>query len=615
MVIARAPQARDNRAPIIGAAIPLFLAMAACEPVPTPRPATAEPVPPAPLVTPSTYGTWWGTLETTNVLAIHAALMPPKDSSTAAKILFFGGSQNDATVPYGRDNFRLYNTSTRVIQSPSSGITEDLFCSGHGHTKDGKLLIVGGNEYYAGDEGLPSEIPDELPPTENCTTLLHPRVMNIHKCPPPPGPPDRTGTFGGLKSSFVFDHATERFTRNNSMADGRWYPSVVRAVPNSRFSNELLALSGLTSATSPRVPDAPEDWEFMNNKVDAFNAAGQAWVRRGTLRTGGYPRAFLTPYLGGSIFTVLDVDSGKSAVLVPDGASGYFKSNVANPPDDGEYLGSVSSAVLLPLRPRSDGSYPKGKVMLTNIGFSTMVMDLDNPGAGWDFRSRPKPSCCGEPRSRWHGVATILATGDVIVTGGVAPQFDDGPGWNTYRDGHDGTEDFSVYYSEIYREDQDRWFEGPAAAVSRNYHSVALLMPNGKVWTAGGNWHAGPQRELRIELFEPWYTKVTGRPTITSTTPPPPSSGSWAIKTPDAGSIQRVALMAPGSVTHGFDSDQRYVELRITGRSTANSTVTVNVPGDRTVLPRGWYMLVISKRITHEAGSFLPSVARWYKVP
>ena len=78
-------------------------------------------------------------------------------------------------------------------------------------------------------------------------------------------------------------------------------------------------------------------------------------------------------------------------------------------------------------------------------------------------------------------------------------------------------------------------------------------------------------------------------------------------------SITRVALIAPGSVTHGFNNHQRYVELRITNRST--SWVEVNVPSAEAVLPRGFYMLVISRSSNgNSVGAHIPSPARWVSV-
>jgi hypothetical protein len=127
------------------------------------------------------------------------------------------------------------------------------------------------------------------------------------------------------------------------------------------------------------------------------------------------------------------------------------------------------------------------------------------------------------------------------------------------------------------------------ATVARNYHSTALLMPDGRVWTAGGNdrgdWsyhnsaaYENPpkplptdaqdpgvdNRETQIELFEPPYYGQPDRPRITSAPAYVGYNRSFTIQTPDAGAINRVALIRAGSATHAFNGDQRYVGLTFT---------------------------------------------------
>src|SRR5205085_2213072 len=100
-----------------------------------------------------------------------------------------------------------------------------------------------------------------------------------------------------------------------------------------------------------------------------------------------------------------------------------------------------------------------------------------------------------------------------------------------------------------------------------------------------------------------------------SNTPNPPSAGgNWGVNTTTSGtSVTRVALIAPGSVTHSFNVDQRYVELKIVSKT--STKVTVSVPASRSILPKGWYMLIISKSSSnHPAGAHVPSVAKWVKL-
>jgi hypothetical protein len=53
--------------------------------------------------------------------------------------------------------------------------------------------------------------------------------------------------------------------------------------------------------------------------------------------------------------------------------------------------------------------------------------------------------------------------------------------------------------------DSDSWEIGAEARETRGYHSVALLTPDGRVWSAGSEVDYGSTPNLTIELFEPGY--------------------------------------------------------------------------------------------------------------
>ena len=69
--------------------------------------------------------------------------------------------------------------------------------------------------------------------------------------------------------------------------------------------------------------------------------------------------------------------------------------------------------------------------------------------------------------------------------------------------------------SEIYDPAANAWRPGATAPVPRLYHSVALLLPDGRVITAGSNPHRRDD-ELRLELYHPPYLFRGPRPFIES---------------------------------------------------------------------------------------------------
>jgi len=83
-------------------------------------------------------------------------------------------------------------------------------------------------------------------------------------------------------------------------------------------------------------------------------------------------------------------------------------------------------------------------------------------------------------------------------------------------------------------------------------------------------------------------------------------SSSFDISTASSSSIESVALIRLGSVTHSTNFDQRYVPLDFT-RPTGNS-LRVKAPDDSNIAPAGYYMLFILDN------DGVPSVAKIVKL-
>jgi hypothetical protein len=81
------------------------------------------------------------------VLAVHAALLP------GGGVLFFGGSEHIYGAAernrIGVDNTRVWDPRSGEVLPVTSPVPPyDLFCCGHCHLADGKLLVAGGTSGY-----------------------------------------------------------------------------------------------------------------------------------------------------------------------------------------------------------------------------------------------------------------------------------------------------------------------------------------------------------------------------------------------------------------------------------------------------------------------------------
>ena len=139
----------------------------------------------------------------------------------------------------------------------------------------------------------------------------------------------------------------------------------------------------------------------------------------------------------------------------------------------------------------------------------------------------------------------------------------------------------------------------------RGYHSTAMLLPDGRVLSAGSDDFAKPDNSQTVEIFSPPYLFNGPRPSITAAPASVKYGAALAITTPDAASITRVALIRPAAVTHANNFDQRYVDLSFT---VGNGVINATAPPNSNYAPPGYYMLVVVN------SSGVPSVMPFIRV-
>jgi hypothetical protein len=228
----------------------------------------------------------------------------------------------------------------------------------------------------------------------------------------------------------------------------------------------------------------------------------------------------------------------------------------------------------------SAAMYLPGKVLKTGTAADSGASGAAAPTAFAIDMTQPTPAwrevAAMEMPRAYHNM-TLLPDGTVLVTGG-----------GTTLDGHNTAT--AVYSAELWNPATESWKTLASAAVPRLYHSTALLLPDGRVLSAGGGNDSGAVDETNAQIFSPPYLFNGPRPAIAQVVDAVQYGGKFAIDTADAPSIAAVALMRPGAVTHGFDEDQRYIPLSF---SINSGVVNATAPANANLAPPGYYMLFI----------------------
>jgi len=355
----------------------------------------------------------------------------------------------------------------------------------------------------------------------------------------------------GLPNANVFDAATGSWQPAPAMAHGRWYPTTTTLA-----DGQMLVMGGRDQAGA--VVTTPEVW----------NGSGWRSLTTANLETEYYPRNFVAP--DGRVFYA--GEDQPSRWLDVSGTGSWSDGPRRNFTGGRGY----GSAVM----------YAPGKILYVGGGDpptnTAEIIDLNQPNPAWRYTG-------SMAFARRQMNATLLPTGDVLVTGGTS-----GGGFNNPVG--------AVHVSELWNPVTGTWTTLASNAVTRIYHSTALLLPDGRVLHTGSGDGGGSPDERNYELYSPPYLFQGPRPAITDVTPSTVGYGQIVfVGTPDGGSIAKVTFIRLGSVTHASDMGQRMVPLTF---QQVNGGLSVAIPESRTSAPPGPYMLFLV------SGNGVPSEAR-----
>ncbi|RKN54958.1 DUF1929 domain-containing protein, partial [Streptomyces klenkii] len=199
-------------------------------------------------------------------------------------------------------------------------------------------------------------------------------------------------------------------------------------------------------------------------------------------------------------------------------------------------------------------------------------------------------------------LSSVILPDDTVFTSG---------GSEDYR----GRGDSDILKAQFYDPATNSFRPAADPTVGRNYHSEALLLPDGRVATFGSDPLFGDadntrmgEFEKRIEVYTPPYLhdgREERRPVLGEGPERAAPGETVTFATGQPGRIAEARLMRPSAVTHTTDVEQRSLQLEV--RRGAGG-VSFTLPEDPSLVPPGWYMLFVSD----EEGT--PSEATWIQI-
>ncbi|MBW4633805.1 MAG: DUF1929 domain-containing protein [Iphinoe sp. HA4291-MV1] len=519
----------------------------------------------------SELGSWELLPDNCPINPIHAALL------RTGKILFIAGSGNNPNnvgntdvVSKGCAVLTLGKSTTATFFQPMIPVTDngpiDLFCCGHSFLADGRLMCVGGTASY--------------------------------------------DPFKGLVSALAFDPSTDQWVKESNQPDGaRWYPTVI-----TLGDGRIVAMSGIDENgglldTYPEsyLPGTPSGtWSYFSGQEQNWQDPTSPFpmylhlflMQNGRLFHSGacfqLPQCPPLPEDPECQRIKNQVEGRPYILTLPNGYQGKITETSVSGLTDQQYLNQAASVLLPPAQDQNIMIIGGGDGYYGQTTNRVNIIDL----------KASSPSYTAGPSlnfARMHHNAILLPNRTVFVCNGgnMGECYDKDQNKNGVDLEHCGTRT-----PEIYNPATNTWTKAAAAQKTRLYHALAILLPDGRVLTTGGNRDRGIE-ERSIEIYSPAYMSQT-RPTISSAPTSATYGGTIIIETSQASDIKWVHLMKPMATTHGLDTEQRLVDLPIASQN--SSSLNVTVTNNRNIAPPGYYMLFIVNN------SNVPSQAKWIQI-
>jgi hypothetical protein len=491
----------------------------------------------------------------------------------------------------GNDNSSPSSPPDDRGKTPGHDNNGDMFCSYQVQLADGRILDLGGTDWYS-EPGVPYSKQPQGAPNAG-------KGGQGPKAPTgQPGAPDPQGwgviELEGLRSSRTFNPDTNSWQQQGNMKYGRWYPDAVK-MPDGKVS----VFSGVTKLAKSTQLSQVRRTETFDPKTGKWGENYRGPGSETSLPL--FPRMWLTP--NGKVFWDGNGQNWGPFGQAADEAS-FLQTKFWNPKTmmwenagPGGPLLNRSGALdaALPMKP----PYDKLSLVIAGGVFgpppgtyaeavpTTEQVTVDKQG----HVDRQTKGNLNNPR--WFTQGVSLPDGTLMAFNGgtrdevIAP----------------GTEQ-AVRQAEIYHPDTGKWTPAAMGHRDRTYHNTASLLPDGRVLvgghrpiTTGYTTHRdlvdNNDPDPSFEVYSPPYLFNGPRPTIKRAD----AGLAWGEKSKvdmaDAGPIDSVMVTSQPALTHVTQSNQRsaYLPFKQDGNK-----LQITAPPNGLVTPPGFYYLFVNRK-------------------
>ncbi|MDZ4401106.1 Ig-like domain-containing protein [Prosthecobacter sp.] len=354
-----------------------------------------------------------------------------------------------------------------------------------------------------------------------------------------------------IRKCSLFDWRTNAWSAAPDMQDPRWYNTSV-ALPNGT----------IFTASGSGGSDTAERWQESSGWT---RLTGINWALAHS--EGGF-ESIWHPFLH----------------VAPDGRIAHtgptHTMHWVDPTGGGQFI-STSATVPGAYYPK-DGAvvmFDTGKILhsagrTNGGGASNLAYVIDING------STPAITQTGSlTHARTFANGVVLPNGEVMAIGGNSSQ-------EKFSDND------SVMTPEIWNPVTGQWRTAANMQVPRNYHSLAVLLPDGRVWSGGGGLSGNSADHRDAQVYTPaalYHADGTlaARPAITEA--PAAIGPGLTFNVRATAGLSRFTFIKLTSLTHSVTSDLRFLNLPFT--QTSPGVYAVNAHANINVMTPGHWML------------------------